>query len=203
MQKIFLVLIVLTLLVGCSSAPSVAELQQTVQVYVKATVDSLPTQTPNIPTQAPPTKTPEPTATIQPTSTPLSSEELSKQFNEITKTFLAGFEDIESINLIRGVNGVLQIEVKCMWASRDRQPPLSYELIKGFAESFFQSQGFSESDLARFTNGTDKFSVEITTYSTDNDYKYHSITDYQTLEKVYNSAITYDEWITLAQAGFK
>jgi hypothetical protein len=113
-----------------------------------------------------------------------------------------GLEDIETVNLVRLADGNLEIEVQCIWASRDRQPALSYDIITFLAAAF---KVFDEPDYPtlKYIFGSDDPRILITTYSTDNDYRYQSSTDANTLFDVKDKSISYEEWVAAADAGFR
>jgi hypothetical protein len=45
--------------------------------------------------------------------------------------------------------------------------------------------------------------IEITTFSTNGDDRYYSLTDFSTFPQIYDRIISYDEWVNAVQAGFK
>jgi hypothetical protein len=87
-----------------------------------------------------------------------------------------------------------------MWASKDAQPNVTFEAIEALADIFGQ---MSEDQALNFVTGKPQhFSILLITYSADQDYKYSSLTYYDTLVQLYNKRITYDEWVKAAGAAF-
>jgi len=207
MKKTILFLLVLILLVACG--PTEADIQQAIEETQAAAPTAEPTK--NIePTEEPtkkPTRKPSPTyrptntfSAPLPTNTPNVQSIVNKTIEGLQELIL-GFTDTESINMIRPGKEAFEVEVKTMWASKDSQPDVSFEIVKVLADVFGQT---TEYQLLNFIDGeVDKFSVIITTYSTDGDYKYQSQTYYDTLIKLYNKRITYEEWVQESNAGFK
>ncbi len=210
MRYIFVAIAILSL-VACTPAPATPSVDMT-QTAVAQTLVAQPTQvnspipestntkpvsTPNL------TNTPRPTDTEIPTSTQ-SIEEIRQKFLEMTIEFLErgeGMEDIESVSLVRfGEPGLLEIEVKSEYASRDRQPELSYTIISFLATAL--GGGLERESLLKLGGGDD-FTIHITTYSTNGDYRYQSDTNYETLMKVKNKQISYVEWVAAANAEFR
>jgi hypothetical protein len=63
---------------------------------------------------------------------------------------------------------------------------------------------FSEgSDALMRLGGGDDFIIHITTYSANGDYRYQSDTDFDTLMKLHDKQITYEEWVVASNAGFR
>lgn len=202
MKKIILLSLVFILLAGCG--PTEADIQQAIEETQAAAPTIEPTD-PNQPTKEPtrkPTPTYRPTNTFSaplPTKTP-SAESIVNNTIEGLKELILVYSDTESITVIRPGKEAFEIEVKTMWASKDSQPDVSFEIIKIVAEVMGTA---TETQLLYFIDGyAEKFSVIITTYSTDGDYKYQSRTYYDSLIKLYNKQITYDEWVQESNAGF-
>jgi hypothetical protein len=157
-----------------------------------------PTNTPR-PTN---TYTPKPTYTRGPTNTPPKTrEEIRSEFVQLWADYLpVSVSDVETITTSRINNGRLEIELKTMWASEDRQANVSYEIIQALAEILVD--GMPPKTAAEIV-GSDEFIVDLVTYSTNGDYRYESTTNYDTLLKVHNKSITYDEWVATSNAGFR
>jgi len=185
------VLVLMLLLVAC--APSVSQ----IQTAVAKTQAALPTITL--------TNTQEPTPTSIPTKLPTITvpPQVQKTLDAILVDIAAMLkiaEGVDSVTTIRPGNDSLEIELKTMWASKDMQPNVSFEAIQLLALVFGNA---SESKALNFVTGNPQhFSILLTTYSVDGEYKYSSLTYYDTLIKLYNKRITYDEWVNEAKAGF-
>jgi hypothetical protein len=102
--------------------------------------------------------------------------------------------------MVRFANNRFEIEIKTRWASQDRQPDVSYKIVQFFAAIFVDNFA---ADVAAKLADSDKFSLYLVTYSTDGDYRYESTTDYDTLVKLNNHVISYDEWVAASNAGFR
>jgi hypothetical protein len=113
---------------------------------------------------------------------------------------LKDVDGVDSVTMVRPGVVSLEIELRTMWASKDKQPNVSFKAIQMLAIVF---GGTSENtDLLLVTTHQQHFSILLTTYSIDGDNKYSSLTYYDTLVKLYNKQITYDEWVNEANAGF-
>lgn len=213
MKRFLQIIAVSFLLASCGpSQKQIEEAVQQTQVAVAEATAKAPTAT-RTPSKTPtkrPTKKPSPTKTKKPTpiNTPSKAPtktptvEPTADLAEMTKSVVLiaeSFEDVKAVNTVRYVNGVWEVELQSVWASKDKQPPVSYEVIKLYAYAFCR---YPEEHILKILGG-DKFGIKLTTYSTDSDYQYESFSDYPTLLKVVNKEITYDEWIMLSGAAFK
>lgn len=191
------ILVFMLLLVAC--APSASQ----IQTSIAQTQVVLPTITL--------TNTPEPISTLVPTSTYVptkrptitASPQVEKTLEAIRIDIVDMLEklgDVERVTTVRPGNDSLEIELKTIWASKDRQPDVSFEVMQILALVF---GNVSEDRALLFVTGSPQhFSILLTTYSVDGNYKYSSLTYYDTLVKLYNKRITYDEWMNEAGAGF-
>jgi hypothetical protein len=93
-----------------------------------------------------------------------------------------------------------EIELKTTYASKKYQPNVSFEVIQTLADIFDQAP--KDKALNFVTGKPSHFSILLTTNSNDGDYKYSSLTSYDTLVKLANKQITYDELVTEAGAAF-
>lgn len=214
MKSIYLyVLLSIFILAGCATATSIPTID--IELALQQTLTAQPTDT-NIPTLLPPTHTPillptssptrkvVPTSTIKPTETNdiNTIEEVQDEFVELVIRMLEDdvVEDIESVTLVRlNDDGVLEIELKSRWASRDSQPDLSFTIISWFAHVFSE---LTEESYYKLANGHD-FIFSLTTYSTDGDYRYKSETNVELLQKLFQKKVSYEEWVQEANAGFQ
>lgn len=210
MKKIFVVVLILMVLTACQ--PSEEAIQQAIAQTeaAKPTETAIPTLqifTETVTKTIAPTLTTQPIVTKSPTigfsETPsFSEDELIQRFldgiNELIMT-IAGNE-VDSINLLRMDNYVLEVELKTRWASKDSQPDVSYEIVKYV--SLFAEAWLNPDSLFKDLN-PDGFDLSLTTYSIDGDYRYSSYSNFETLLKVYKKSISYDEWVQLSSAGFK
>jgi hypothetical protein len=224
MKPIYFLVLIVVLLASCSSAPSFDAVATSVAATVAAqavqqeqvlpaisqpTHATAPTAT-QVPTSTPkPTNTPGPTRTRVPTRTftaTVSIEQSRSDFIFIITAALQegikqGVLDIESFDTVRIANGRLEIEATTKWASQDRQPVVSRDIVQYCLAVMVP--GVLTAEEAAYLVGSDKFTVNLVTYSTDGDYRYESTTDYDTLVQVKNKSITYDEWVTASNAGFR
>ena len=153
-----------------------------------------------------PTLTPQPTAfqqaTTAPTRTLIASEvdAIRQVFLATTLEYLAKLEDVGNVNLLRFKDDVaLEIELKLKWASKDMQPIASYNAILMLSGAFCSKDG---KQLLTRMNIMDP-SIDITTYSSEGGYRYKSTTSFETLQKICNKTISYEEWVAEANAGFR
>jgi hypothetical protein len=185
------ILVLILLLVAC--APSASQ----IQTAVAKTQAVLPTDTlANIP---------EPTSLTTPTKLPVGTT--VAQFQETIEAFplalanmLEDVDGVDSVTMVRPGVVSLEIELRTTWASKDKQPNVSFNAIQMLADVF---GGTSEDWALLFVKTHQQhFSILLTTYTIDGDYKYSSLTYYDTLVKLYDKQITYDEWVNEAKAGF-
>jgi hypothetical protein len=143
-----------------------------------------------------------PRSTVTKSPTPLSLEDVRAEFISAVIDVLEngeGLEDIETVTLVRFRNGALDIEIRTIWASRDNQPIVSYNIISFLAPAF---ENVTDEQCARLF-GSEQPVVHITSYSTDGDYRYESVTTIETLRRVAQKSISYEEWVAAANAGFR
>ena len=183
-------LLFVVLLVAC--APSASQ----IQTAVAQTLAASPMHTL--------AKTEEPTSIsipIIPIGTDVAHlKETIEAFPTALANILEGVDGVESVTMVRPGVLSLEIELKTMWASEAKQPNVSFNAIQKLAIVF---GGNSEDwGLLFVTTHQQHFSILLTTYSVDGDYKYSSLTYYDTLVKLYNKQMTYDEWVNEAKAGF-
>ncbi|MFH2040102.1 MAG: hypothetical protein ABIJ65_11780 [Chloroflexota bacterium] len=197
------ILVVLILLVACSPSEatiqiSEIEMQQTVEQIVSGTMVANKIQ---------PTST---QSSIFATLTAMPKKPINTALPQYQKTYdtilfdignmLESAPDIDSVTTIRPGKDSLEIELRVKWASRDRQPNASFEVIELLAIVF---GGTDEGKAMNFVTGNPAhFSILLNTYSADGDYKYSSLTYYDTLVKLNKKQITYDEWVSESGAGF-
>jgi hypothetical protein len=177
-------------------APSTSQIQTAI-AKTQAALPTLPTDTE--------TNTPEQTSISTPTKLPIGTT--VAQYQETIEAIPIGIanmlkdvDGVDSVTMVRPGVVSLEIELRTMWASKDKQPNVSFKAIQMLAIVF---GGTSENtDLLLVTTHQQHFSILLTTYSIDGDNKYSSLTYYDTLVKLYNKQITYDEWVNEANAGF-
>lgn len=215
-RKIILIIISSVMFVGCAAPASNADMIQTAiaqtQVSQPYSTDTPATKTPfQIPTDTSPpqpTSTTSPTKTAKPTQAPTQTknvEEVKEQFRQVIISILEdgeGLEDIDSVSVVRyGGPGILDIELATKWASRDRQPAVTYKIIQFLAEVLADDE--NDKELIMLIFGGNDLKINITTFSTQGSYRYQSLTDWATLELVKAKDISYDEWVSASGAGFK
>lgn len=166
--------------------PQTVEVTREVTRIVEQTVEVLVTPTPTVPPPA--TATPE-----------RAMEDWQSEIGEALISDLEGFDDVERVNLVRWDTGLLEIEVNTVWASRDNQPEVSWNIVTTLADVLTQ---MTEGQRMTLT-GSRNLTLRLTTYSTDGDYRYVSETDFSTLVKLDSRSISYEEWIQAANAGFR
>jgi hypothetical protein len=210
MKRISFGLILVFTLAACTS-PSPTQPQSAIETAVAGTVAAqasptpLPSYTPTV-TPSPtirPTKTFHP-STVQarrtPTKKPVESlEEIRADFIGIMVDVLERHFEIDRVNMARFDHGVFEMELYTGLAARDSQPPISYGVVQTLAAALAD---WEDRNIAALAGGSD-FSFNLTTYSTDGDYRYQSETDLETLRKVNQRAISYEEWVEASGAGFR
>lgn len=219
MNKLFLIVTLSTvaMLVACASGPVEAtriveaetevEVEVTREVEVKVEVTRVVEVeievTREVEVEVEITREVEVTPKPSPTPEPISYEDYADWRNEVADTFIRGVEtlgDVERVNLVRFLEGVMEVELNTKWASRDSQPEVTWAVVTGLA-----SVAEDDMDIAWRKKAVDSedFTLLLRTYSTNGDYRYQSETDYDTLMKLANRSMSYDEWVEAANAGFK
>ena len=150
-----------------------------------------------------PLNIPEPVITQIPTPTLSIEEHRQNVLNEIIK-YLENKDNIfevESVSAVRfNAPGILEIEVKTIYSAQKNQPDISYRIISNLSPVFIDS---IKKERLFWLGGGDDFVIHITTYSSDGHYRYQSDTNYETMEKIKNKQISYEEWIAASNAGFR
>lgn len=194
-------LVLALVLVACQPAAIVTEAAMpTLTVTETATASATVTLTASaVPATLKPTRAA--TATRQPSKTPEPDFEATVVAirENLCKVVISleGDIGIERVNLCKIEGGILSIELRTDHYSRDSQPDVSFDLIQILAEL----GDVSKDRFERVLDGPDP-RIQIVTYSADGGYKYASVTDYETLIRLYKRSISYDEWIDAAGAGF-
>lgn len=136
---------------------------------------------------------------------PKPNEDIRGEFIKFITDILEtkeGLEAIEKVTVVRFSSpGVFEIEVHSRWDSEDLQPNISYDMIVLLAKEMIDG-GLTREEGITLGGGED-FVVHITTYSALGEYRYQSDTDYETLTKLNNKQMSYEEWVTAANAGFR
>ena len=223
MKLAYYLVIFAILLTSCSSTPSADTIATSVAGTVAAQQPIQQVSSPNVsqpidttapiatqgPTVTPkPTNTPRPTNTHAPTRTPTATKDIEQSRADFTFIITAilqegikeGVLDIDSVDTVRIANGRLEIEVKTKWASQDHQPIVSRDIVQIVLAELVDN--YTAEEAANLV-GSDEFSANLVTYSTDGDYRYESTTNYDTLVQIKNKSITYDEWVAASNAGFR
>jgi hypothetical protein len=190
-------LLVLLLLSAC--APS-AQAAQTAAAQTQAarptpTYTSRPSETPK------PSDTPNPTATSGPTVTQTPQpglDELRQQLLGAVPDTLSNVVDVDRVTLARFRDGALEIELKTKWAGRIRQAAISYTASRALAGVFAK---LDRDRLEAAAGGP--FAISLATYSAGGDYRYRSVSDWDTIQKLASKSIGYEEWVVLANGGFR
>ena len=112
---------------------------------------------------------------------------------------LEGWDDVKRVNLVRWTEQGVQIELQTIWASRDNQPDVSWDIVSIFSGVFAD---WDEALRVALT-GSETFTMKLVTYSTDGGHRYVSETDFDTLVNVNNRTLGYQEWVRAANAGFR
>ena len=140
------------------------------------------------------------TATSSYSATPSMSDEDIRA--SLIDKFIKVFEDadfIDYVNMMRFQAGTFELELQTHFHSKDSQPDVSYVMVKGLAGVF----GNQDEAMRQILFGTNDIYVKIVTYSASGDYRYESLTDLETLEKINQKAISYEEWVSASSAGFR
>jgi hypothetical protein len=203
-KRSLLVVLTITLLVvlpACAE-PEAETVEVTREVPVPQTVEvtrevtKIVQQTVEVEVVVTPTPTPLPPATATPERT---TEDWQSEIGEAIVSDLEGWDDVQRVNLVRWSEEGVEIELHTVWASRDNQPEVSWDIITVLSEVWAD---MTEGQRVTLT-GSEDFTMRLTTYSTDGDYRYVSETDFDTFVKVNNRSMGYEEWVQAANAGFR
>jgi len=195
--------LILLLITGCGISQSelssiIEETQSAIGTPVPITI----IETVEVPVTVEITRVVEKVVVVTPTEKPSPEEESARQdFRNIIIEMVEDFEDVELLNSVKIEDGVLDIEFMTRWASRDRQPDVSYKLIKLLAEVLIRSE--IDEEFAQFLFDGNNPTIRIVSYSTDGDYRYSSSTSWSIIEALYEKSVTYQNWVDEADAGFK
>ncbi len=160
------------------------------------------------PTDPPVTSTPAATATPEPTATntaiPATPTRTIEERQRMLFDFLTGqtfldYVGAEAANVARFANGAIELEYRTRWSAQTNQPDVSYRIVQEIGDVV---KGWSP-EVARVLFGDPDFRVNLTTYSSLGNYRYQSSTTFTVLRQVGQKALTYQEWLTASQAGFR
>ena len=135
-----------------------------------------------------------PTPTIQ-----RSRMDHQSSISQATVEDLEKLDDVERVNLVKFDEGVYEIEIQTVWASQDSQPEVSWLIVTLMARVFADASPGQRMTLT----GSEELTLVLTSYSTNGDFRYKSETDIDTMIRVNNRSISYEDWILLANAGFR
>lgn len=164
--------------------------EETKSAGFQATMDAIPNRTPK----------PSATPTKRPTPSPTPDIEIIRE--EVLESMVKALEamkEVDAVTLARFVDGVIEIEVRTFYFTKDSQPDISYQIIRGLSTVF----GDQKPETLYKLVGADSFLIQILSYSADGDYPYESFTDLETIQKVFDRTMSYDEWVAASNAGFK
>jgi hypothetical protein len=111
---------------------------------------------------------------------------------------LSNVADISDVPAIQFRDGTLQIEIKTTWPGRIRQAAVSYTVVRVVAERLAK---FDREQLEAASGSP--FAINLTTYSSEGEYRFRSVTDWETVQKLASNSISYEEWVVLADGGFR
>jgi len=204
-QFVVLAIVLLTILPACAAAepPTVEvtreiEVPQTVEVTREVTriVEEVIKETVEVEVVVTATPTPPPPATATPERT---MEDYQSELTEALVSDLEELRDVERVTSVQWQQGLLAIELQTEWASQNRQPAVSWTVVSLLANPLANTTEVVRTNLT----GSEDLTLELTTYSTNMGYRYKSETDFGTLVRIDNRAISYEEWIQEANAGFR
>ncbi|KKM08430.1 hypothetical protein SY88_23870 [Clostridiales bacterium PH28_bin88] len=212
-RKITIIMpLIMVIFVFSGCAPSEAAIQTAIaatgsagEAETEKTSAPARTRTPRPTRTITATVTLRPTATEKPTEIPTATktnEELEKIIKDGIEALLMTFleQDINIINLIRIEEDIIQVELKTKRYVRDSQPDISYKVVQQIATF----AGLWEKENSPLKNlFPDGFNLSLLTYSAEGNYPYDSFTNFETLLDVDKKNISYQEWVELANAGFK
>jgi hypothetical protein len=155
------------------------------------------------------TATPSPTRTAQtatssPSAIPTKTlEDLRDDFADLIAEYLEQGGGSNEVRTVRSVHfsqgGFFDIELETLWASRELQPSVAYEVVYWLGKAWVDSPD----ELFYRLSGQDRFVVRLVTYSRGGEEPHTSETDLETVKKVARMEITYEEWKVTSNAGFR
>jgi hypothetical protein len=201
MIRLLFVFLVAIVMLSCSFLPPAINMSTAVGLTLTAlpTNTLLPSETP-IATFIPPTLSPAITQT--PTPDPILNSTLAIARNQMTTALTEWLKSqpvVSYLHTVQFKDNNIQAELRTCYATKERQPEVSYQIIQGLADML---SGLSMEHSMLLANGG-VLSLDLITYSIDNLFKYESVTTYPTLLMVASKSITYDDWVRVSGAGFK
>lgn len=141
-----------------------------------------------------------PLPTPQATGTPEETiDDVRTDLSAALISSLEELDDVERVNVARIGDGVIYVELNTLWASQGNQPDVSWTIVTLMADAL---KDLSADDRAALI-GAENFIFHLVTFSTDNDYRYQSETDFESLLKIANRQMTIGEWEAASNAGFR
>ncbi len=195
MKHAIVAIVLACLLVACA-APTPAPTPTSIPTSTPLPTATLaPSSTPTIAptsTSIPPTKTAKPKP--KPTST-RDAESIRAEFIALTAQFVGQVSGVNKVNMVRGNNGALEIEVVSDYLSDDILTAIAYDIAQTLAASY---KDLTESDIAALASGT-SFALNLNVLETVGTKKAVSSTDFATLKKLADLSITQSEWAALSK----
>lgn len=212
-------IVVYLVLVACSVEPetikvtrvvteiSEVEVSRLVEVELPIDVTRIVEQQVEVPVGVEVTRFVEKLVTTTPRPTPQAKATPSRILEEtqadIGGTMITALEtnifSIDRINLVRWATGRLEIELFTAYVSKSNQAEVSWEIITFLADIF---SGLEPGQRFNMT-GSEEFTFALATYSEDDGDRYQSETDFDTFVQINNRAMSYNEWVAAANAGFR
>lgn len=170
------------------------------------TTPSTTSKTPTTTTTTTTSQAPTTTTTTRASTTFTTSVDLdalrAELFDLVTSALESGrLGEFERVDLVSFDAGSLEIEGHLRWASEDRQSDSHWASVVLLAQLFCLTD-MEVGQAANLFDGRDP-RVHMVTVSVDGDYRYESVTDWDTLTAIGARNVGFDGWVEATGAGFK
>lgn len=200
MRRIVEILLVMSVIAAsCSSGEDAADTTTVATVAPTTTAATTTTTTATTTTQAP-------TTTTQASTT--TAVDVDAVRADILDVVVGGLEDatgtageFDRVDVILFDTGVLEIEGHLLWASEDRQADSQWQSIV-FVATLLAGGILEKGQAVNLFDGADP-RIHMVTVSVDGDYRYESLTDWDTLVAVGARSLGFEGWVEAAGAGFR
>ena len=142
------------------------------------------------------------TSQSEPTPTTIEDEtveEIKQEWNQDVITLLEKLDYVGRVNLVQFIEGGFVIELQTLFQIQNYQAEASYEIVTMLSEVLTIWDPQTRLKLT----GSEELTLILTTFSANGENRYVSETDFETMEKVRDRSISRDEWVILANAGFR
>ncbi len=160
------------------------------------TATAAASSTPILPTS---TALPRYTAAPRMTNTPRTPriELLRSNLLDAVASELLGIEHVSSVSRVRFNEGALEIKLETKSLSQDQLTEVSWVVVRMFST---QLVGIGKETLEAVAGGPP--AIALTIFTAEGNYRYESVTDWDTLTRLAAKTISSEEWMVLSEAKY-